>query len=103
MSKPVNNSDHVYSDPEAIAVTWDQKRAVLESAELFGSPVSGPKVGLMSPLSLPSGPKMQSGFQLASKGKILPTYLLIRTMCSLPDAMIGVRVGMSLLRVTRCG
>jgi general stress protein 26 len=35
MSKPVTTLDHAYSDPDAVAVTWDETREVLESAELF--------------------------------------------------------------------
>jgi general stress protein 26 len=35
MSEPVTTFDEVYSDPEANAVTWEETREVLESAELF--------------------------------------------------------------------
>lgn len=35
MSKPVTTLDLVYSDPAAIAVTWEETRKFLEAAELF--------------------------------------------------------------------
>jgi hypothetical protein len=35
MSEPVTTFDDVYSDPEAVAVTWEETRQVLETAELF--------------------------------------------------------------------
>jgi hypothetical protein len=35
MSEPVTTIDSVYSDPAAIAVTWEKTREVIEAAELF--------------------------------------------------------------------
>jgi hypothetical protein len=35
MSKPVTTFDHVYSDPAAIATTWDETQEIIEAAELF--------------------------------------------------------------------
>jgi nitroimidazol reductase NimA-like FMN-containing flavoprotein (pyridoxamine 5'-phosphate oxidase superfamily) len=35
MDTPVTALDQRYSDPKAVAVSWDQTRSVLESAELF--------------------------------------------------------------------
>jgi uncharacterized pyridoxamine 5'-phosphate oxidase family protein len=35
MSEPVTTFDDTYSDPDAVAVTWEETRQVLETAELF--------------------------------------------------------------------
>jgi general stress protein 26 len=35
MSEPVTTFDDVYSDPDGVAVTWEETRKVLEKAELF--------------------------------------------------------------------
>jgi hypothetical protein len=35
MSEPVTTFDDVYSDPDAVAVSWEKTRQVLEAAELF--------------------------------------------------------------------
>jgi predicted pyridoxine 5'-phosphate oxidase superfamily flavin-nucleotide-binding protein len=35
MDTPVTVLDRRYSGPDAVAVSWDQTRGVLESAELF--------------------------------------------------------------------
>jgi hypothetical protein len=35
MSEPISTFDDVYSDPDAVALTWEETRKVLETAELF--------------------------------------------------------------------
>jgi general stress protein 26 len=35
MSEPVTTFDDVYSDPDAVAVSWEETRQILETAELF--------------------------------------------------------------------
>jgi general stress protein 26 len=35
MSEPVTTFDDVYSDPDAVAASWEETREVLEKAELF--------------------------------------------------------------------
>jgi general stress protein 26 len=35
MSEPVTTFDDVYSDPEAVAVSWEESRKAIEDAELF--------------------------------------------------------------------
>jgi len=69
MSEPVTTFDDEYSSPDAVAVSWEETRQVLETAELFWSALCDQMVGRTPLRWSQSGRRMQSGFDRICRTK----------------------------------
>ena len=76
---PTTQLDARFSDPNAVATTWDETRRVLEEAELFWISSVEPMVDPTSRRSLPYGSTEPSISSLGLKSKRLLTFAPTRT------------------------